>query len=696
MSGGAIADGFDALCLDTEYRTGESDPAEAFYRPCLGRATAYDRAVGYFRSSIFNIVGEPLLDFAKRGGKMRLVCSPSITDDDAAAIAKGYAQRDEVVGKAVAKDIEDMLSDSGLALQTRVLATLVKTHALDIRLALRNDGAGIYHEKIGVFTDALGQRVSFLGSANETWSAWHIQGNHESIEVFRETGSRNDAQRVAKHVANFAKLWAGEVVGVDTLEFPDAQRQRLLINAAPGLDDIFMLSKPAPDPSRRVPMKHQLNAIAAWEAAGRKGVFEHATGSGKTFTAITAIQKHVAAGQPAMILVPSQLLLEQWRSEIKDEIPDATILMAGGGHIKWRDGGRLRSHTGPDMQGMKRVVISTMQTAASAQFIRLAWGGDHLLLVADEVHQIGSPFNSNAMSIVSGGSMGLSATPTRYGDPEGTGRIFERFGAVVPPPITLEDAINSGRLVDYEYHPHPLNLDEDEAAEWRSLTKRISLEVARSGKDEGAQRTLSPKIKMLLIQRSRIAKKARIKPGLAAGVIKRDYKPGQSWLVYCEDADQLAETMRLLVDGGLSPLEYHSNMTGDKLAALAYFRQFGGVLVSIRCLDEGVDIPAVSHAFILASSQNPRQFIQRRGRVLRKFPDKHLAVIHDAIVIPVAGDDDKSQTSLLRAELVRALQFARSAINKMAGVELETIALDLGIDIDNTSAAGIEEEEPSE
>jgi superfamily II DNA or RNA helicase len=201
---------------------------------------------------------------------------------------------------------------------------------------------------------------------------------------------------------------------------------------------------------------------------------------------------------------------------------------------------------------------------------------------------------------------------------------------------------------------------------------------------------------MLLIQRSRIAKKARIKPGLAAGVIKRDYKQGQSWLVYCEDADQLAETMRLLVDAGLSPLEYHSNMAGDKLATLTYFRQFGGILVSIRCLDEGVDIPAVSHAFILASSQNPRQFIQRRGRVLRKSPDKHMAVIHDAIVIPVEGDDDQSQTSLLRAELVRALQFARSAINKMAGVELETIALNMGIDIDNAGTAGIEEEEPSE
>ncbi len=690
------AEGLDALRLDTEYRTGESDPINEFYRPCLHRSVAYDRAVGYFRSSIFHIVGEPLLEFAKRGGRMRLVCSPSITEDDAAAITSGYAQREEVIRNAMSKDINEMLADPSLASQTRILATLIKTLSLDIRLALRKDGSGIYHEKIGVFTDAAGHRVSFLGSANETWNAWHVHGNHESIEVFREVGERNDAKRVAKHVANFDRLWAGEVAGVETLDFPDAPKQLLLTKAVPGLDDLPAPPKSAPAKDGRTPMQHQIDAIAGWEALGRRGVFEHATGSGKTFTAIIAIKKHVGTGQPALITVPSQLLLEQWRLEVAEEIPDATILMAGGGHIKWKDKGRLRAHTGPDMPGIKRVVISTMQTAASAQFVSAICDGDHLLFVADEVHQLGSPFNSNAMSIASGSSMGLSATPTRYGDPEGTARMFARFGEVVPPPITLGDAIKSGRLVGYEYHPHPINLDEKEAAEWKTLTKRISLEVSKDGKDEGLMGRLSPKAKMLLIQRSRIAKKARIKPGLAAGVIRRDYELGQSWLVYCEDADQLAETMRQLAEAGLSPLEYHSKMEGDKIATLAYFRQFGGILVSIRCLDEGVDIPAVSHAFILASSQNPRQFIQRRGRVLRQSPDKHMAVIHDAIVIPIVGDDDKSQTSLLRAELARSLQFARSAINKMAGVELEAIALDLGLDIDNVGATGIEDEEPSE
>jgi superfamily II DNA or RNA helicase len=151
--------------------------------------------------------------------------------------------------------------------------------------------------------------------------------------------------------------------------------------------------------------------------------------------------------------------------------------------------------------------------------------------------------------------------------------------------------------------------------------------------------------------------------------------------------------MELLAQRGLRPIEYHTGMGGDRPAALEWFTSFGGVLVSIKCLDEGIDIPAVSHAFILASSQNPRQFIQRRGRVLRKSPGKHLAVIHDAIVVPVDPETEGDQISLLKAELIRALEFANSALNKGAGARLRQMALAMGLNIDEPADIGIEEEE---
>jgi superfamily II DNA or RNA helicase len=681
---------FESIGLDSQYRTGERDPVEGFYRPCLRLAANYDRAVGYFRSTVFLVIGEPLLSFARRGGRLRLVCSPSITEEDAKAIVSGYLRREDVFEQALGRDIDLMLGDESCAYRTRVLATLVKSGSLDIRLALRPDASGIYHEKIGIFTDGCGQRASFLGSANETWSAWHKDGNHESIEVFREWIAPSEADRVKSHAAHFERLWAGEVAGVETMPFPEAQRRRLLDFALASLDEVEH-DRLIESPLRRQPLPHQISAIDAWERAGRRGVFEHATGSGKTFTALTAIKKHVATGAPALILVPSQLLLEQWKGEIEAELPGATLLLAGAGHTKWKEIGRLGAMTGSDVDE-PRVVLATMQTAASGAFLRAMRGGDHLMLVADEVHQMGSPFNARAMAIKSGASLGLSATPNRFGDPIGTARIFERFGPLIPPAITLQDAIKSGRLVDYEYYPHPIHLDEEEREEWKSLTRKISLEIAMAGQDEGRDRRFSEKVKMLLIRRSRIAKKARAKPALAAAVISNAYQEGQRWLIYCEDSQQVEEVMDRLRLSGLKPVEYHMSMGGDRPAALEWFRRFGGALVSIKCLDEGIDIPAVSHALILASSQNPRQFIQRRGRVLRKARGKHLAVIHDAIVVPVNLEDEPEQASLLKAEFLRALQFADSAMNKMAGVQLRSMAISMGLDLEEDSGDGIEEE----
>ena len=682
--------GLALLTLAKQCRTGERDPIEHFYRPCLSQAVAYARAVGYFRSSVFLVVGQALVDFAKRGGAMRLVCSPSITEEDAKAMASGYAQRDAIISKALARDVDELQSRPETSYRAKVLSTLVKCGAMDIRLAVRPDGCGIYHEKIGIFRDAFNHQVSFLGSANETWSAWHRDGNHEAIEVFCDWNDASESERVAAHAAHFERLWAGEVHGLQTLPFPDAVRRRLLDFALPSLDDVERerLVDVAP---RRTPLPHQLAAIEAWENAGRRGVLEHATGSGKTFTALIAIKKHIMRGQPALILVPSQLLLEQWASEANEELPDAVILLAGAGNDRWKTPGRLQAMTS-NFSNEQRVVISTMQTAATTRFLRSLSDGGHLILVADEIHQIGSAFNSRAMEIQSGASLGLSATPQRYGDLDGTAKIFERFGPIIPPPITLLDAIKAGRLVDYEYYPHPIHLSDDEAAEWKALTHKISLEFAKRPDDGNGQRTISNLVKLLLIQRSRIAKKAHAKSGLAAAILK-SYQEGQHWLVYCEDSEQLREVIASLWEIGVNTIEYHSAMLGDRGAAMEWFRRFGGVMVSIKCLDEGVDIPAISHAIILASSQNPRQFIQRRGRVLRKAPGKTIAIIHDAIVVPLNLADEPDQASLLRAEFIRALEFADSAINRAAGAQLRSIATPLGIDLEADQTAGIEEDD---
>ena len=679
------------LNLQTEYRSLKDDPVRDFYRPCLLNANLYRRAVGYFRSTVYDVIGTSIVEFARRGGRTQIICSPELSDDDIDSIALGYAQKSDIVENRIIEQIDSLLLEESTALNTRILATLISVGALDIKLAVRADRKGLYHEKIGIFSDGLGNEVSFKGSANETWSGWHRYGNFESIEVFCSWRGGLEAQRVKNHRSHFEALWVESDPDIEVFPFPTQAVEHLKKAAFKDIDSVETENRPVLG-KRRTPLPHQKDAVHNWLERGGRGIFEHATGSGKTFTALMAIRQHIDKGNPVLVVVPSRLLLDQWALEIREELPEAALLLAGGGNDAWRVAHRLKGMTSNDTSHGGRIVLSTMQTAAMPKFRSEITSGSHLLIVADEVHQIGSPHHSKIMEIDAGYRLGLSATPIRYGDPEGTQRIFDYFGGVVPPPITLADAIKADRLVPYEHFPCPVNLTAEEAVEWRRYTNLISREIAKQKPDEAGSRRLSERAKMLLIQRSRVAKKASAKVTLACSVMNEHFEKGQSWLVYCEDADQLSDVMVALRHEGFEPVEYHSKMQGDRAATMSWFRSFGGILVSIRCLDEGVDIPDVSHALILASSQNPRQFIQRRGRVLRRAPGKQLASIHDAIVVPVDVEAEPEQISLLKSELLRAIEFANNAMNKGAQAELREIAINAGLDPDSLIDTGIEED----
>lgn len=147
---------------------------------------------------------------------------------------------------------------------------------------------------------------------------------------------------------------------------------------------------------------------------------------------------------------------------------------------------------------------------------------------------------------------------------------------------------------------------------------------------------------------------------------------------------------------GLTPpdiFEYHTAMVGDPQRTLDLFEAQGGIVVSIRCLDEGVDIPAVSHALILASSKNPREFIQRRGRVLRKSPTKSISHVYDVLVTPLFDPDEPPALAILEGELARAIEFGTHAINPGCITDLQRLAIEHGVDWTEIINAGIEDEE---
>ena len=238
--------------------------------------------------------------------------------------------------------------------------------------------------------------------------------------------------------------------------------------------------------------------------------------------------------------------------------------------------------------------------------------------------------------------------------------------ASLEPRYTLADAVRDGVLTRYFYRPHTVALTDHEAADWHRLARQIAQLRAQLG--DGADDDTH--LERLLFDRARIVKKAAGKVGLTVRVVTEVYRDGQRWIVYCDDQSQLGEVVDVLAAAGHTAMPYHSAMEGDRAETLLWLERHGGIVVAIKCLDEGVDIPSVTHALILASSKNPREFVQRRGRVLRRAPGKALAFVHDAIVVPPRSDEPTKTHGpdpITAGELARAIEFAQSADNPAAG-----------------------------
>jgi len=681
------------LNISKHYSTTRNDLVFEFYAPCILRSVNYDRAVGYFRTSIMLLVARPVARFAQNGGRIRLVCSPDLTEEEIRAFRSGYEWR-STVDKAILRIVENALEDVYARPAWQFIATLVARNNLDIRIALKPGEHGIFHDKLGLFYDGDDHVVSFVGSCNETASAWDPFGNHESFEAF--CSWTVDSDRVSEHHAYFERLWSNREVGIETIPFPEVARERLRTASHPKGPEVAyeLVAQPSGLEQSRIPQAHQIRAISSWKNNDFKGMIAHATGSGKTFTALLAVRYWLQERGPVLILVPSELLISQWFKEIQEvfqgEMP--SVMRVGGGFNSWKKAYVVEGFTQP--AGRSRITLATIQTAFEQPFLNRVIPGDHLLVIWDEVHWAGAPKYSTTLSLPAGGKLGLSATPKRYGDPAGTQRLIECFGKVVDV-MTLADAIEAGRLCRYNYYVHTAELSDEERIQWQQISLEISRAFARAHLKSGELAEFPEYLKNLLIRRSRIPKKAKAKIQLAVDVIESQFAEGSRWLVYCEDQEQMSEVAESIRHKGFNCSEYHSAMEADRDSTLARFERLGGILVAIRCLDEGVDIPSATHSLILASSKNPRQFIQRRGRVLRQSAGKYFAEIHDALIIPPQQDnlEEPPEVDILKTEMARALRFAQSAANYSSVFSLYEIADRAGIkNIEQLADSGTEED----
>ncbi len=691
------------------YNKANEDIAKEFYYPCMAASKLYERATGYFGSTIYILSWGCLKEFINNGGKIRIICSPYLSKTDQEAIEEGIsALSSEELKDNLWGEFQEIFSKKTLTAPERVLACLIAMNQLEIKVAVgKQDVNRLFHDKVGVFYDAE-DAVAFRGSINETFKGISNDGNFESFDAFTSWGEYNDVERLNGIKNDFNTIWENRHDKIQTLELPNSIKSLIQTHArkeshwVEALEEVTAsIDKSAQwsadkKPGGKRPRKHQLDALEAWDKNGRKGILEHATGSGKTFSAMCAIRKEIERNHPVLVLVPSVGLLQQWHKELSEVFNDIDIkyLLCGGGNSYWKERTMLKTFTRPGVE-IPRITIAVMGTAVTEEFRNKMYQSDELMVVADEVHRMGSLGNRQFFSVRCGARLGLSATPRRYNDPDGTNAILDFFGGLIPPPYTLEDAINAGVLCKYFYHPNVVNLTEDEQNRWDDISNKISIEYAKLiTKHDEVSILNNDRLKMMLLQRARIVKNARNKIKLAVDILCKNYKDNHRWIVYCDNQGQMRDVLNEISAKELRVYEYHSNLPDEsRRATLKSFEQIGGIIVSIRCLDEGIDIPSTTHALILASSQNPREFIQRRGRILRLSGNKHFAYLYDTIVIPNDFAETDKQDKIVQTELARAIQFGEWSEDQACIVHLKTVAIDNNLDYNQLQTIGVENDE---
>lgn len=701
--------GFRNIDIKDKYRTEDCPNIGAtFISMMLEHSIIYKRAVGFFSSSSLVNISRGLSYLAqKKDAHIYLVVSPYLSKEDVEAIKKGYEKR-EIIERALVRSFSEPKDDFESE-RLNFLCHLIEEGILDIQVAEKanstsEDDIGMYHEKIGVFEDEKGDKVAFSGSLNESDNAF--SSNFESIQVFKNW---EEPKRCLGIEDDFERLWQNKTNGLKIYDFPKAVKEALFRYRKPSYHkdiDEFERTKKIEKmieeerPSYKCPFDlhdYQKKAINKWANQGFKGLFDMGTGTGKTVTALTAAVKllermdyHLAT----IIVCPQTHLVEQWIEE-KDHFNIRFITGYSSG--KYKD---YRSELSKAVQDFNDGVapyfyfITTNASYRTPAVQKILSGiKGPVLFIADEVHNLGSSGLKNMLNPAFKFRIGLSATIERHGDQEGTDALFQYFGEKVIEYGLKEAIFNDEVLTRYYYYPVLVTLTDDEISEYIKLTD----EIRKNSYPKDGKFSLTKKGEYYVMRRARLVAVASNKISALESQIK-PYSDKHNLLVYCgagrlstdegEEERQIDEVTKLLGNGlGMKVARYTSQESTEERKAIAERYKAGEVqaLVAIKCLDEGVNIPSIETAFILASTTNPKEYIQRRGRVLRRFPGKKYSYIYDFITLPASLDkiDNYDESfvasfkALARNEVARMTEFAELAENGSDSDKLKNEITDL-------------------
>lgn len=675
---------FKDLLLPFHVTTTRDDPITVLFNPLLERAVRYDVAVGYFSSAWVRDAAHGIAALAAHGGMSRWVINPSLSQEDWECLSKAnnLEERQRIVETAASYDYHEL--QRTLAKDTRVaLAWLIRDGVLNFRIAVpKNALSGIFHAKMGLFTDEDGNQVAFSGSYNLTGAA---ATNWEAIDVYA-SWQPGEAKRVQAKASEFEMIWNDRDANLEIFKPTDRLVERF-VEITRHTPRPYVLVKPQSVaraslavPSRYLDQdgklrQHQELAIQNWFKNNGRGIFQMATGAGKTVTALTTavklaqlcVSKHTKLA--IIIAVPYKHLAEQWRDEARAFGFDPLICYES--FEAWAPAFQQHLRDLDLGASAHELFITVNATFASERFQALLEEVDvPFLFIADEMHNMGGEKIRTVLPQKARFRLGLSATPERHNDEVGTRAIHDYFGPVVVE-YGLAEAIADDTLTPYLYYPIPVEFTPDEMERYCELSAKIARLYAQGANDDEP----SPALEMALLERARMIGNAENKLGVLKTLLgeRRDSRYN---LVYCGDAitdgertiDQVVSMLGTELRMRVNRFTAHESNEQRRTILDSFSQGQLQAIAAIRCLDEGVDVPRTETAYILASTSNPRQYIQRRGRVLRRAAGKQYATIYDFIVVPPdsASMDDAAfniERRLVRKELERVDEFASCANN---------------------------------
>ena len=670
-----------------------TDPfAEEVLIPGFKAAEKVDCMVGFFSSEVLVSLAPGLATYINGSeNNLRLIISPLLSAEDQAAIKNGL----EPASKIANNILEELIvTEQLLQIHTlKCLSWLLRENRIQIKIALMKNA--LFHPKVWLFENRQ-DIIAVHGSSNVTRAG--IQKNIEQISISRSWQDTTQLYITDKLRHEFNQLWKNKDENCLVIELPEAVRKRLLrtyhSKSPPTEDELrvlyaraksfseeLVLCEPDPIPKKNFaipdwlryedgPFEHQGKAVTSWCDAGHRGILEMATGSGKTIASMIAAHRLYNLHKPLLIVVaaPYVPLIEQWCDEIAPfGLTPVNLTIVGNMAKRAKELQKLHRQLRMGVSDVEVVVVSH-DTLCTPEFLAAVKEFNCTrLLIADEAHNLGRPSFINDPPEFFEHRLALSATPIRQYDQDGTKALFEFFGPVVFR-FTLEEAI--GRcLVEYDYYVHPVDLTESEMDEWFNLTDKIRQNAWRD--EDGKPDDYLAK---LLRDRRALLETASGKISMLKTLLNNeDTSNLKHTLVYTSDKgpDQLDGVNRLLYDKNVlfHQLTAEETTNRNKTKQIINLFQNGEiqVLTAKRVLDEGVNIPQICKAFILASTTVERQWVQRRGRLLRTCNTigKTHSIIHDLLALPPRMEEglDPDARSLVRSELLRAQEFARLARN---------------------------------